>query len=632
VIRKLCPFCLTEVAAFAREEDPPEEGVQTHVTEVSLRCPQCKEVVPNEYDEDYFKYPPLIFCLMGYPAHGKTVYFEALLSKLDRLGGDFPGFFWSVPGGDPDAIRRRLFAIKRGQLPKPSPLFEKPTVIRLGYEPRRDQSGPTRAPNLARCHLITYDGGGEAFDSQKQITRHRGYMSRCNVIVWLVSLSDLESWPSLADPSAARPPRGDGEADAAPAEVPRSPDALLDRYRSAMLRLGSQTRDQRLIVVLTKADLLVHRDDLPAEVLAFLEGEGAMDDEPGEPVRRLSRILEDWLIKIGYHNFVGLASDLFREVDYCIVSALGVTPTGREIARTPVPRGVLHPLYWLQSSEGDPHFSLADAIRNAPEGAEIELTDGVHHLAGPIDIGRALTIRARDPLGRPPQIVGEGPRDLIRYHGKGKLVIAGVAIQRTGPEPGHVLCAGAGEVELSRCRFAGARESADGRRGGFGLFLFGDTTGVVSDCEFADNARGGVCVKDKANPILRGNRCSGGLWGIYYCGWASGRAEFNLCEGHTRSGINVDDRSAPWIGFNTCRNNGRYGIDIHRFARPILGPNACPGNQVRGIRIEMLFGSTEVVLSPWYAFLFRLRGWLTRFDPRYADAWHARGWFRDSPR
>ena len=53
----LCPNCLREVSSFPMTK---------HDTGRAYRCTECNEAVPVMYAEDYAKFGPVIFSVMGY--------------------------------------------------------------------------------------------------------------------------------------------------------------------------------------------------------------------------------------------------------------------------------------------------------------------------------------------------------------------------------------------------------------------------------------------------------------------------------------------------------------------------------------------------------------------------------------
>src|SRR3954453_23648129 len=107
-----CPFCLTEVAAFAQELDANGRPV--------LICPDpgCREVgVPQLYADQYAEYPALPFSIIGLRGHGKTVFLTSLLHEFQSLPKRWPGFY-SAPLDEESfkEVQKRLGDMRQGRL------------------------------------------------------------------------------------------------------------------------------------------------------------------------------------------------------------------------------------------------------------------------------------------------------------------------------------------------------------------------------------------------------------------------------------------------------------------------------------------------------------------------------------
>ena len=81
--QKLCPFCLEKVNF--KQKQPG-----------GYPCPNCGQIVPAMYVDDYKLYPPVVVSTIGFPGHGKTVYLSALFHtlKYGRLAKYWPGFYY----------------------------------------------------------------------------------------------------------------------------------------------------------------------------------------------------------------------------------------------------------------------------------------------------------------------------------------------------------------------------------------------------------------------------------------------------------------------------------------------------------------------------------------------------------
>jgi hypothetical protein len=253
------------------------------------------------YAEDYKKFGPVLFSVVGDSGHGKTVYLDSLLHQFEDLSAQ------ALDQADLEAVRDRLRKKRNGELPAATAkVFNKPLIMRLNAVPRHGS-----------CDLLMFDQSGETFGRVEEIKTHAPYLFRSKVLIWLVSLIDVEDKSHLAD--------------------------MLNRYILAIRDLGGKPQDQIIVIVLTKGDELVQRPNLPPHVRQSLNG----DDDQSTPasLQQLSDELQTWLEAEGYQRFVRQAQSTFKEVRYCIVSALGSAPTNGQVV-TATPCGVLAPLFW----------------------------------------------------------------------------------------------------------------------------------------------------------------------------------------------------------------------------------------------------------------------------------------------
>jgi hypothetical protein len=123
------------------------------------------------------------------------------------------------------------------------------------------------------------------------------------------------------------------------------------------MRINLKER-QNLIVVFTKADLLIHANDSKrltdnlARYLTSGDYTDYLDIKDGRVSKMLeisSRDIQQWLIKKDCAGFVKIAEDKFKSVSYTIVSATGAAPMGNQLATTldpKDPKRVLDPILW----------------------------------------------------------------------------------------------------------------------------------------------------------------------------------------------------------------------------------------------------------------------------------------------
>ena len=306
---KLCPYCL-EVVTFTETLDKRN---------ITYQCPACNQNVPPDYVQSYDK-RPVIMHAVGFRNHGKTVYFSALSYAIQtKLAQVWTGFTYSAPD---DASLRNLRdnyeMLRRGQLPPPNQqAFQHPTIVQL-----------YNIPKHGRRTVLFYDTAGEAFVNAAGIQEYAHFVRRASTVVFLVSIADLRN-PAM------------------------EMHALLNNYINSMINMDAATRDQNLLVVYTKADLLAERFRGSSFDFGAYLGEGdweALRDMDGYlcRMREGSAQLRDFTIdKLKAEGFVNLADEHFRSVHFCAVSSLGAAPGGDVMGVAPVPRRVLDPLLWV---------------------------------------------------------------------------------------------------------------------------------------------------------------------------------------------------------------------------------------------------------------------------------------------
>jgi parallel beta-helix repeat protein len=252
----------------------------------------------------------------------------------------------------------------------------------------------------------------------------------------------------------------------------------------------------------------------------------------------------------------------------------------------------------LEPAGGGDYPSLADAIANAPAGAQIYLEPGWYTLEEAITVDRALSL-----FGTEGQtvIVSTAAEQVLKFEGPGPFVAEGIAFQHDGTEPANVVVVLGGEVDFDFCSFEGGVFSEAAGYGGSGLFLGGSTTGRVYGCEMTRNQAEGLLIREEAQVTVAQNRVHhNDDCGIGYFGQAAGTAQSNqvsnnkngiclldsaapLLEGNTArynesSGIAYYDRTGGEARENDCSLNGHAGISLQGQASPLLEGNLCFAN------------------------------------------------------
>ena len=312
-----CPYCLEIVN--------PKFEVKGHRQVYVCSNPDCKRELPRDLKES-----PWRVGLVGFTGHGKTVYLTSLFYTLKVLRREKTWdetFSWlGLDENTHKIMYRHVPLFEQSKLPASTPEnFPEPALIQF-----------TNIPLFKNCFLSFYDTAGRVYEDIERITEMGRFVARSTVVFFIVSLRDCgENW---------------GE----------TMESLIETYINAVynkLNLDLK-REQHLIVVLTKADLL---EELPQELKRFLlEGlykwyslEGSNDKtlirSKLKELRRVSLALKRWLESKGCGGFTRLAAQRFRSVEYTIVSSTGAAPVGDMLATKldpEDPKRVLDPFLW----------------------------------------------------------------------------------------------------------------------------------------------------------------------------------------------------------------------------------------------------------------------------------------------
>jgi parallel beta-helix repeat protein len=263
---------------------------------------------------------PIVFPVVGFRQHGKSVYLASLLNEFDRLVGHHSFSYTALDENALQTVIKKQRSLKEGRLPDATPgnVFPTPVILELdGME------------ELNAFRLLTFDIGGEVFDDIGKLKQYAGYVSRVHSVVWLISLEDLDHSNFGKSPSNL--------------------EELIFNYVKAVLDRGGQPKKQALLIVLTKGDYLIEKSGVPDTLRGFLKGERPRPEESLSGFSdELSDVIENWLdTRPGYQNFVRNVRKEFEQVRYCAVSAIGSEPKGQMLQIEVTPRGVLEPLRWL---------------------------------------------------------------------------------------------------------------------------------------------------------------------------------------------------------------------------------------------------------------------------------------------
>lgn len=627
----LCPNCLQNVSQF-------EETRQLN-NSLTLSCPQCHETVPLRYAQDYERYPPIVFSVVGLFGHGKTVFFSSLLIEFELLAKLHRAFSYTpLDEAGLRTVRETQRLLEQGVLPSKTPpnLFPKPVILQVeGMGDARD------------FRLLVYDIGGEVFENVSQLKQFGGYVSRGRTTVWLVSLPVLE-------------------------KLNRSPRDLADfvtRYVQAVAELGGKSKDQVLLIVLTMGDLLLGRSDLPEAMREFLQGKRpSVEGSRFGFLEEMSGEIEHWLEdQPGYQNFVRRVRKEFAEVKYCTISALGSQPQGGNQLVSVVPRGVLVPLQWVLHFERD-----REQLQDSVLGLEADLA----RRKALIDayLGKATYTRLESQLSGAKETVEGGSIEQARERVRavksgllqsarraqllragrylavilvGSMIMAGLGwlgwqqwlkkqrkeswyirehIEQMMAE-GGVIQIPPGEYQLSRLVVLHKPLSLQGggkdstriicKEGSSGLSFAGDGVFAAADItfEYAGSRPANVLTIESGQIDFQRCRFTGGIRhqtqrnagnGVQLRGHAAGtisECEFVRNQQH---GLSIDEQAQPaltgnlmkqnqgsgiaYFGYSAgtahntnCYENQIDGIQVNEQARPVLEDGVCSGNQRSGI-------------------------------------------------
>lgn len=316
----LCPFCLAEVL-FTHQ---PENG-RHGFTRSFFACPSCDEPIPRMYVDDYRSYPPVVVSAVGFPQHGKTVYFSSLFYafRYMNLTERWPGFYTQCVNDESltqlwDGVRE----LNNGRLPTATAkTFPKPTLLRVkGY------------PGIGKCTLVMYDTAGESFYRPSQVVQYARFVQRARTVLFFVSL------PRIVQ---------DGDE---PDEVLHK---LLEAYVVGMRELGARRKSQRLVIVFTMADAAAESfgdqwSPLRDELVRVVPGDES-NRNYFTGVESISQRLKEFVnSELQAMNFISLCDDFFASTSFSIVSALGAAPEKDNTIKNRVsPRRVFDPLLFV---------------------------------------------------------------------------------------------------------------------------------------------------------------------------------------------------------------------------------------------------------------------------------------------
>ncbi|WP_020471915.1 right-handed parallel beta-helix repeat-containing protein [Zavarzinella formosa] len=582
----LCPVCLTPVPRFVEAEDPTGANI--------LRCPNpgCEDSnIPLLYAEEYASHPAIACSMIGLPGHGKTRYIDGLLQGIYTAGRHWPDFAYQwLDERTAMTVRQRRQDYEAGIPPLATAVtFPEPVICRLSDVPR-----------VGGCQLLFFDVSGEVFLNSVVLRDAGRFVRNSPAVIWLNSLVQ---------------PTDDGEG-----LIPVDPASLSDMltvYRQGMATMGGDTKNQRVIFTVTKADLYLKDADFPESARHILEKDiFAAGTSVWEIITSLSADLEQWLRGRGYHNVINLLRRQFKEVFFTVVSAQGSDTLLQPGVRME-PRAVLLPLFWLWRTQrpavwiehdGRREYasSLPLAIESAPPGATIVLDPGIHFIPKPLTFRQSVILRGTDAE----TTIIEGARGPFLAGvnlAEGVFSAQSVTFRHQGTRPSDLIRVLAGRVEFHDCIFRGARASEDRRVAGNALVL--DQAGVgaavecrfqqnkgsglvvsctrpflVSECQFQLNAVSGISVVAGTVNVSKSNFRTN-AYGVRVSRQATGdvsRCEFHDCV----HGVSVSDSATVRVREESLfQGNRKCGVRLEKSATAVCENSRFIGNKEIGISV-----------------------------------------------
>ncbi len=330
----LCPFCL-------------KEGTITKIEERGRPYYVCSEhaepKIPITYAENT-KIPRDVISAIGFSGHGKTAYFASLFSSLDELARVWPGFCtFPVDEQSLITVHENVKLLKGGILPSATPKnFPIPTIVQF--------SG---MPKFKDRFLIFYDTGGESYERASRLINNANFVKRSQTAIFFMSLHDLEYNTQ---------------------EMHR----LLTVYIQGLKELGGNPKEQHLLVVLTKGDLLASKLESHEQVWDYLTNGDVNNVRYSDiksqmaDMKKISKLLKEFLRDdIGASNFIALGERSFRNIEISIISALGSAPKGDRLDISATPKRIFDPMLWVMNNSTGLipfFFRLKNSISNFTSG------------------------------------------------------------------------------------------------------------------------------------------------------------------------------------------------------------------------------------------------------------------------
>jgi hypothetical protein len=263
----LCPYCLT----------------LQELGQITTRCTnlKCGQELPYRYREKARTGKVTCLGTFGLSSHGKTAFLASLMQSALAVYKIAPGsYFYAFDSDTQKKLHEWSERYRNGRvkMPTTSPVeLPRPLLV-------MSKNFPVGHPNI----LVAYDLAGEALELVGTQPAYVRALSKVNTAWYIISLDDLVNHNDAG----------------------YSIDSLFNIYQNAMAELHISTKGKNMLVVYTKADLLLGAwglEPLPPEVIEYLAND-PYDQLPKKQASKLPAFDED-----AYFAEMTRISDRLRE-------------------------------------------------------------------------------------------------------------------------------------------------------------------------------------------------------------------------------------------------------------------------------------------------------------------------------
>lgn len=328
----LCPRCLTRFNVRRNDTEPT--------------CTNCGYKVPPYYVQAQYTAPPFFVQVFGWSNHGKTMYLDVLRLMLYEAHRLWPHYQYSPLTREDFELERELRS-ERAQGLEPQSTNRKDrdqnTVYILNLQ---------HMERWGSRSMVIMDHAGELFENFEGVPAQEvPFLTRTPTTFMIVSLPNMDRGETI--------------------------DQLLTIYIETMRRYGMdfQRYPRRLVVVLTKADLINKTNflpNLPRNLEYYLETDDTWERiysqralmqpltalDMAEQLERMGRVSDEiraWLPSVsGGLGFMRRIDQNGIDVRFTLATATGRDISGSQQNVTLSPRRVLDPFFWALEFQRTP--------------------------------------------------------------------------------------------------------------------------------------------------------------------------------------------------------------------------------------------------------------------------------------